>query len=538
MDDINQLIKRFNVAKSRSYQWIDLFDEAYSYAVPNRNTIDSETPGSIKNAFVYDTTLVHATDIFVSKIHNALTPQGMKWATLIGGTNLTESQQQDISQQLDVVTNILFQYLNSSNFDLAINEAYYDLAVSTGFLQVHEGDDAKPLKFEAVPLTQVYPEEGARGTLDTFWRDYIGVTNRNIELLWPDAVISEELRERINQAPDNKTDLIEGTLFVPSDKEGTPDTYRYVVIEPKSKSLIVDRQDLPSSVWVAFRWSKTPGELYGRGPVIKALPSAQTLNKIAEYELKQAEISLYPPFMAFETGVFSPYNFVVEPNVVIPVDPIGATNEWPIKSLETNPNIQFGQMLVNDLRTQINNIMLGNPLGPVDAPVRTATEMQLRQQNLLEVASPAIGRLQAEELSPLIDRCLYILTKKGILPEIKINGKDVAIKYASPITQNQGEEDVQTFMTFYQQLASIYGPQLSLAIIDTTQLPFWMGQKLNADLSLIKKPDELQTILQNFSQAQPPQAPAQTGGGPPTSGGSVAATPQDAAIQAPNQPQA
>jgi hypothetical protein len=34
------------------------------------------------------------------------------------------------------------------------------------------------------------------------------------------------------------------------------------------------------SPFISFRWLKSPGEIYGRSPVMKALPDIKTANKV------------------------------------------------------------------------------------------------------------------------------------------------------------------------------------------------------------------------------------------------------------------
>ena len=43
-----------------------------------------------------------------------------------------------------------------------------------------------------------------------------------------------------------------------------------------------------SPPFINFRWLKAPGEVYGRSPVMKALPDIKTANKVVELVLKNA----------------------------------------------------------------------------------------------------------------------------------------------------------------------------------------------------------------------------------------------------------
>jgi hypothetical protein len=314
--------------------WRNLWDDAYDMFIPNRNTINNRTVGETRNARVFDTTGVLAVNAFTSKMHSALTPPGMHWARLSPGSELTDEEAEQIAPALDKATEVFFNFLNQSNFELAVNESFFDLAIGTGALQIHEGDDDNPFNFAAVPLEQVAVEEGPFGKIETVWRRFEDVPFRNVKSMWPDAKIPLEVEQAVKGKPNAKLDFVEGTIFEPSNKPGKKDKYRYLVIEMGTKEIIVERVT-ESSVWVVYRWSKTPNEVFGRGPAMNALPSMLTLNKIAEFEMKAGQLAITPPWLGFRSGAFNPYTFQIMPNTIIPVDPIGAENQVPLRPLRS-----------------------------------------------------------------------------------------------------------------------------------------------------------------------------------------------------------
>jgi len=79
--------------------------------------------------------------------------------------------------------------------------------------------------------------------------------------------------------------LIEATVFDP--KRGD---FCYHVIHKESKQELVYRR-LKTSPWVVSRYMKVAGEIYGRGPLITALPDIKTLNKVKELVLKECIFS-------------------------------------------------------------------------------------------------------------------------------------------------------------------------------------------------------------------------------------------------------
>jgi hypothetical protein len=67
------------------------------------------------------------------------------------------------------------------------------------------------------------------------------------------------------------------------------------------------------SPFINFRWLKAPGEIYGRSPVMKALPDIKTANKVVELILKNASIAVTGIWQADDDGVLNPANIKLVP---------------------------------------------------------------------------------------------------------------------------------------------------------------------------------------------------------------------------------
>ena len=103
--------RRFRRAYSIYTQWISLLQVCYHYCIPYRDLYyyTNQLQGTQKNAKVYDTTGVAATNNFVSKIHMALTPPQTDWAFLDAGTEIPEDQKEEINLVLQEQTSPLNQ---------------------------------------------------------------------------------------------------------------------------------------------------------------------------------------------------------------------------------------------------------------------------------------------------------------------------------------------------------------------------------------------------------------------------------------------
>lgn len=488
-----KLLKRHDKAMSEAEQWRDLLDTVYFYAMPNRNPYDGSSKGTELNARLYDGTLALATRKFVNRMIKALTPPEIDWIKLVPGVEVPEGEKEAQQELLQKATDTFFFYLRRSNFDLTIQEAFYDMTISMGLLQLNEGSDDDLLKFSSIPSDQVGVEVDPQGELSGYFRTWREMPLDQAQYQWDDQL---KIPQAILDQQEPKLHVKECSYFDFKEK-----TYKYYVLESTSKEIMFE-QDLGESwPWIGFRWNRRSGESRGRGPAMDAFPTAATINKAVEDELVSAALRANPPYMAFHDFVINPYNFRVEPNTLIPVNPMG-TETWPIAPLPNGGDISFTALVVNDLRAQINEIMMAQPLQPLqDGPVRTATEVAVTQNELRENAGASFSRVQRELFDPLVKRVLYILQRNGKIPKFVVDGKEVAISYATPLSVSKDVNDVTRFVEWYQIIAGLFTPGIAINMVEAAQIPKWTAEKLNTNLSLVKSSAEVQKLIDQALEA-------------------------------------
>jgi hypothetical protein len=495
--------RRYERAKAHAYEWWSVLEACYHYCIPNRNLFyyTNRTQGAQKNIKVYDTTQVSATKNFVSKVHSALTPPQQTWASFESSEAVPEEFREELDRDLQEYTDTMFSYIRGSNFDLAINECYYDLAVGTAVLVVNEGpDDDTPLVFGSIPLDQVAIEESINHRVETCFRTWGEIRIADIESVWPNARLTETMRMMLKEDAGALTkDLVEAVIHDPVKKD-KPFTY---ILWSMDDILLEEEHE--SSEFVIFRWSKINNEIFGRGPIMDALPSIISLQTAAYFEMTAANLNIAKPYMGYSDGIFNPNTFKMAPNAIIPVSP-NTNGQFPLVPLPDVANPAFMQITTMDLRQQINKLMFADPLGPVaDVPSRTATEIALRQRNLAEEIGPLFTRLQQEFLERVLDRVSYILVKKGLIARPKVNQKEIKIKYKSPLTISQGQQDVSIFMQYMQAMAGLMGPEASQMYVNTAEYPSWLAKKMGVDPNLVNTKENVEAQMQQMLMQQQQQ---------------------------------
>lgn len=495
---VDQFKQRYNRAMQISYLWASLHEACYFYAIPNRNRFwrPKEQQGEAKGTRVYDTTAIEATKTFVSKLHTAMTPPQTQWGFLTIDPEFDEDDagisRDDAQRLLNDYMRKLFDYIHDSNFDVVINECYFDLSVGTSCLVINQYTDEQPLLFTSIPMDKLAIEEAMTGKIESWYRNWEDVKANEITVRWSKAVLPQELIREIKNNPDYTIKKVyEGVMYNPQrDKK-----YQYVVCSDNDIFYTEDFEVNPGIVW---RFQKTNADTYGRGPVMDALPSIISLNELARIELAAANLNTFKPYMAFNDATFNPNTFKLQPMTIIPIAPLGSSGQPPLIPLPDTSNPQFSQLTIQDLRMQIRSLLFADSLIPTDTkqPV-SATQIMIQNQTLAERIGPLFSRLQQEFLWPVIERCSYILDKMGLLPYPQIDRKMISFVYRSPLALAKGQEQIARFTQFFQLLQGISGPEAAQIFINPMEYPYLLADLMQIDNRLLNAPAEVAQVMQD-----------------------------------------
>jgi len=446
---ISQVVQRAGLAKARKENWRSIYEDCYKYALPQRNLYDGNygggIPGQDKMKSVFDSTAIHATQRFANRIQSGLFPPYKKWCRLEPGTEIPEEAKGEFQQSLDKYLDKLFSIIRQSNFDLAIGEFLLDLAVGTSVMLVQPGDATNPIIFTPIPQYLINLEEGPHGTVDNVYRKF-RTRSEALQRQFPEATFSKELQSYIKDHPTKYVDFIEATIFDP-----TQGDYCYHVIKGKSddptfsssgpaEEIVYKRID--NSPFVVARYSKVPGEVYGRGPLLTALPDIKTLNKTVELVLKNASLAITGVYTAADDGILNPETVRIVPGAIIPVarnsGPMGAS----LAPLPRAGDFNIAQIEINDLRMQIKKILLDESLPPEQFKPRSATEIAERMKELAQNLGSAFGRLITETMIPVVKRVLNIMDEQGLIDlPLKVNGLEIKLIPVSPLAKAQNLDE-------------------------------------------------------------------------------------------------
>ena len=493
------ILKRHDIALRKKEDFRDLYDEAYEFALPQRNLYDGYYDGKVGGAKkmnrVFDATAINSTQRFANRIQSGIFPPQRRWCRLESGPDIPDDRKAEANAALDIYTEKLFATIKQSNFDIAVGEFLLDLSVGTAVMMVQPGDDISPINYIPVPQFLVAFEEGANGQVDNVYRR-MRIKGEAIIQQWKDAIIPADLQTKIDNKPTEDVELIEATVFDP--KRGD---YCYHVIHKESKVEVVYRR-LKHSPWVVSRYMKVAGEIYGRGPLITALPDIKTLNKVKELVLKNASLAISGVYTAADDGVLNPATVKIIPGAIIPVARNGGPQGESLKPLPRAGDFNVSQIIINDLVTNIKRILLDESLPPDNMSARSATEVVERMKELSQNLGSAFGRLINETMIPLVSKTLQVMDERGLIDlPLRVNGLEVRVAPIAPLAMAQNMEDVTNTMQFVQMAAQL-GPE-GQATPKYGEIIDFIGDKLGVPSKLRASAEERQFNMQQaMEQAQ------------------------------------
>jgi hypothetical protein len=266
---------------------------------------------------------------------------------------------------------------------------------------------------------------------------------------------------------------------------------------------------------IIFREAVTAGEPYGRGPVIRELPDAQTLNLTKDFLLRNAAIQMVGIYTGIDDGVFNPTTARVAPGVILPV--MSNSNQNPtLRRLEASGDIGLAQLVIRDLQDAINLALFAQPMGDTNKPVTSAMENLLRHQDDMRRSGTSFGRLYVELIVPLIVGGMDIMGQRGKIAKLNINDKEVKIKMLSPLSKQKELEDFQNLQIYLESIKANMPEPLQMIAVPWAKLPGYMAKKLGIPGELQNSPAEIAAATEKImGMAQNMMAQQQQGGGGP-----------------------
>lgn len=507
-----QVCQKHGKLKSGRTNWDSHWKEIAEYFIPEKNNIyNSQVPGEKKHNKLFSSAAIQANEFLASALHGLLTnPATVFFGFSTGDKSVDKIK--EVQEWLQDTTHKMITVLNQSNFQTEIHEVYLDLgSFGTSILRVEE-DPETVVRFAARPIYEAYIDENFKGQIDTVSYEYKKPL-RHLAQEFGVENLSKELQDMI--AKDSSMDVEVIHLVQPNsdfnpfgNKARQKKFVSYHVV--KETGDVISIKGFNENPYIVPRWIKSPGEIYGRSPGMKALSDAKMLNVMKKTIIEGAQLAIRPPLQVPDDGVLLP--IIMKP---------GGTNYFRagskdrIEAIQTGARPDLGEALLAEVKQSIKEAFFIDQLSVVLGDRATATEVMQRREENLRIFSPVIGRQEYELLRPLIERVFGIMNRKGMIlpaPQI-IQGKNLQVRYTSEIARAQQTADADKLGRIFGIIGPLAGakPEM-LDNFNEDEIVKDLAERFGLPASYIESDEVISAIRQSRAKAQEAAANAELQG--------------------------
>lgn len=517
---IRKANKAFSTAERYNAQKTWALISEFMLPSQNRGWFWDVSKGIRRDRRVFDSTAQQANRDLASAMQSTITNPTMKWMKFQYKDDKI-NQDPEATKWLDDATEVIFDHLSESNFDMQMNKFYLAIC-SLGHGILFHGND---FIFDAWHLSETAYVENDKGEVDTVFRKF-KMTLKALHDKFGDK-IGEDLCARLEKEP-----LVDQELYHvihPNCKEkikkgmdglAPPENRAFQEAYVLQKGAIILQEggyyELP--VYVA-RWSCLPAETYGFGPGNIALADVRTLNKIKEESLRAMAKAINPTIVTTKqnmvSGDFRPGGMTV-------VRDIEGFKEFITQSRFSDVKVE-----VNDLQSMIKGCFYIDKLllpPRTETGEMTAYEVSQRLEQMQQILGPVLSRLDVELLQPLVMRCFKELLRDNKIKPMPANvaqmmkgtSIDFTITFVNSLARAQHMAELRNVQQMLQEVGGMaqMNPQV-LDNIDFDALVQYTAKIRDVPKGLLVSAEKVQQIRaqrQKQQQAQQMAAMAEQAG--------------------------
>jgi hypothetical protein len=433
-----------------------IYQEAYDLVLPNRR------PGGVGKAKhptmqIFDMTgpnsAMHCAGEIQRQIFPAATPFVAEAGPLLAN-RLKPEEVKVLNRGLSSVANFVYPFFKTGDFDTSVHEMCTDLTIGTGVLLPMRGPSInEPLRFVCIPQDEVAVDQDAWGRVNyASWKRLLG--REAIREAWPKGDFTAEFTKQAKDKPYEETTLYQDFYRLPDGR------WRFCAYLETDGGFIVTETYRTQPIAVArfYRW---PGEAYGRGPVLFALPTIKTANKAQELALKAAAIQMLGIWGFRAGGTFNPDTVRVGPGEFWPMQSTGGILGPDVQRLDpAGGRLDVARMVISNQQTQIREALLDTRVFDDGGTPASASEMALRAAQNAKVHLGAYGRLNRETIAVIVPRAMEILNDWQLLPNLmSFNELLVTMYINSPMAAALKADELSASVNYWQLVAATVGPE-------------------------------------------------------------------------------
>ena len=513
--------KRFAQLKRGGEQYTTQWKDLRDFTAPHRGAFTGDQPDRV-TGFNYQKQLSghpgRCARTLASGMVSGLTSPSRPWFRL-------ELESRDLSNipsvrmWLDEVQKRMLAVFAKSNVYGALHTVYEEVAVFGTAASFLVPDFKQVIRCRVFTIGEYYLGQNSAGVVNAFAREFWMTAGQMVEDFGIEQV-SEQVKAAYNRhdvdAWFKVCHLIEEN---DSRIEGIKDfdnmAFREVYWEAGTKNegkflKTGGHEEFPI---LAPRWSTTTtAHVYGTGPGWISLGDVRQFFHGLKMRALGIETVMKPPTQV-DGNVGNPNTLpggVTRSSSMVP-------NAGARALYQIAPDFNALREDINGLKQDISETFYADlflMLNQIDRGNLTATEINERNSEKMQILGPVLEQLENELLSPLISRTYQIMMRAGLFSDLKIpeevSGAPIQIQYVSVLAIAQkmiGVSSIQQAVTFLGNMAAVKPDILDVLNTDETAREYMEALAIPA--KMVNTPEAIQQIREGRAEQQAQQAQAQ-----------------------------
>lgn len=489
-------------------KWDKLYADAYEFAIPQRRP-GGQTRSATQLERVYDMSAIVSTFHFAGTLQQDLFPAGQPNFQLVPGALVKAQLQADelklLRRRLNQTSKLVHPFFETGEWTDAVFECCLDLAVGTGHIHFAKGTKDQPVRFVSIPAEDMALELGPYGDVTgQFWRQRLPRETIHGQFRDDGGTFPAEFLSRLRTDPYGEVILHQTFYRLPDGR------WKFCAFVEESKTTIVENVFRTRRI-ASPRYYRVPGEAYGRGPVLLAMPSIKTLNRAQELALKAAAIQMLGIWGYRAGGTFNPDTVRVGPGEFWPMMATGGVLGADVQRLDREGGrLDVARMVTEGLQQQIRDVLLDTRLPDPTGTPASASEIVGRLRQKREAHLGAFGRLTREIVPVGVPAAMDILHGFGFLPQfMPIDDLLIGIEVLSPMAQQLKADRITPILSYFEIIAATAGPKMAEVYLHLERALDLIAEDTQVPEDVRPTPNERQAAKQAIQQADQAAAVAQ-----------------------------
>ena len=518
--EVEQYLELIRAMENVRASWEDTWREIRDYIYPHSglalDNLEGDIQGHKRYSKVLDSYPEKAVRVLAAGMLGGMVSPSRMWFQLELRDYQDSPPAEAAAGWLNRVRTALLHYYNQADIYGAMHLLFKEMILYGQGVLLIESDLVNGFNFTTLTCGEYYLDNNEKGEVDTLLRKIYYTPRQMLEKFSEEELPEVVLEAHAHSQIDRKFEVLHLIRPNPEYSDGSPGTPTmawddiYLIRSGSSGTKLIKRNGFETKPFVAPRWEKMSGTVYGHSPARTALADVRTLYEIDKQNLTSLKKNTAPPVTV--KGNMKNSLIDLSPNGVTYVPAMNAdAGVSPI--YQPQNSYQMTEMKLEKLQQSIREVFYNDLFMPVMQRSKSMSATEINSINVEKMGNitPVVELLEKEALDHIFTRCFNILLRLGgIIPEAprELVGRELRIDYISVLAQSQKLSELTTieqFMGFAGNCA-----QQDRQILDNLNMDRIVqryGSILSVDSELLNCTDEVARIRQQ-RQAQQQQRQA------------------------------